>query len=125
MWYKCRILQDNGNFKLVHVKELKLETICILRGICFIKQLQFSIVILLDPKPLKGKLLEWFGCHTNFSTNQMRIGTTNHDGYYYIKKAVERLGENHQYHMMHYGENNEERMTETVKQLITIFSPGL
>jgi len=62
--------------------------------------------ITFNPKPIKG---EWngSGCHTNFSTSIMRA----EGGYEHILKAIDLLRDNHDYHMLQYGEGNEHRMT--------------
>jgi glutamine synthetase len=57
------------------------------------------------PKPINNS--NGSGCHVNFSTIKMR----ENDGYDYIMDAVSKLEKTHNTHMIHYGKDNNKRMT--------------
>ncbi len=89
----------------------------LMEKICY----KHGLTVSLDPKPIEG---DWngAGCHTNFSTKQMR----ENGGDEFIFKACMDLEKVHGEHMEVYGEGNERRLTglhET--QAIDTFSWGV
>lgn len=70
---------------------------------------KYNIEVCWHPKPLEH--FNGSGCHTNFSTKNMREGTSDKHGMLYIFDSIKRLAANHTEHMEIYGEGNKMRMS--------------
>lgn len=67
---------------------------------------EWGIKVSFHPKPLKG---EWngAGCHTNFSSEEMR----KDGGLKHIEAAIQKLSKKHMEHIAVYGDDNDLRLT--------------
>ena len=81
---------------------------------------KYQVIPSLDPKPCQ----DWngAGCHTNFSSEEMR----RENGYQHILKAIQKLSLHHSEHIEVYGKNNDKRLTGDYEtSSITKFSSGV
>lgn len=80
-----------------------------------------KVIVNFEPKPVKG---DWngSGCHTNYSTKNMR----SPNGIKFIDEAILKLSKKHSEHMKLYGKGNDLRMTgKHETSLYDVFTDGI
>ena len=73
---------------------------------------EYDVFINFEPKPLESPF-NGSGCHVNFSTENIREGTDSIKGIDIIIKCINKLKNNHLFHMENYGKDNNLRMVGT------------
>lgn len=69
---------------------------------------KYGVVVSYEPKPIQGDF-NGSGCHTNFSTKNMREDKNGLDKY--IIPCMDKLAKRHLQHIYNYGSGNEKRLT--------------